>query len=105
MSRQIYKEIRFECLKPDPNNPNAEPWVIAACCVVRSNCYGSLLDTILEYAAIARQTYPNLRDEDIRIIHFGGQIYARTFGIMFVPEDGKTLHEGWTAIKELEHTL
>jgi hypothetical protein len=102
MTRQIIKEIRLECLR---TLQGQEPYTAEAICVVRSNCYGCSVSTINQFAAVAKQTYPDLKDEDIRVVQFGGESYARTYGIEFKPPDGKTLHDGWRAIHELEKTL
>ncbi|MGL5719894.1 MAG: hypothetical protein ACRCYP_03760 [Alphaproteobacteria bacterium] len=104
--RKIIKEIRLAGSKPNPNNPEESPWKYDAVCVIRSNCYGSSLSTFLEYLAIAQETYPTLRPEDVRVVHFGGQRYKRTFGIEFKPPTGGGfVPDGWGEIGEVELTI
>jgi hypothetical protein len=74
--------------------------------VIRANHYGNNVALINEWAAIAKQTYPDLQDQDIKVVQYGGDRYARTFGIEFpTPGDGLTAPDGWTAIQELEKTI
>lgn len=73
-------------------------------CVVRSRNYGSSLAKFLDFAAEARKDYPQLSDDDIEIVHYGGDRIARTFGIEFVPPVKKPVLEGWTIIHQLELT-
>ena len=74
-----------------------------ALCVVRSNCYGSRLDYLLQLAAAAREDFPHLTDEDIEIKHYAGRHYARTFGIEFnVPV--ADVPDSYKEIREVEHT-
>jgi hypothetical protein len=101
---KIIKEIRLEYTAPDPNG-GTEEWTYQARCVIRTNCYGSRLSTFNKLATIAKETYPMLTDDDIEIVHFGGDRYARTYGIEFTPPDGHTVHDGWQQISELERTL
>lgn len=59
--------------------------------VIRTNTYGSQLSMFLELAAIAKQDFPYLTEDNIEIVHYGGERYAKTFGIEFpahgVPDD------------------
>lgn len=97
---QIIKEIRLPYRKDSDH-------ITTAMCVVRSNCYGCGLDYVQKLAAAARETYPGLRDNQIRIVQFAGKRYARTYGIEFeCPEqDVSEPPKGWREISELEFTF
>lgn len=69
--------------------------------VVRSNCYGSQLSYIKKLVRAAKKTFPQLTDDDIRVVHFGGDRYARTYGIEF-PLLQDTIPKGWKEIHRLE---
>ena len=92
---QIIKEIRLAKERYE------------AICVVRSDCYGSKLNYIHQLAAAAKETYPNLTDNDIRVVRLGGDRYARTFGIEFDCPDptARVVPHGWTEIEQLEMLL
>jgi TRAP-type mannitol/chloroaromatic compound transport system substrate-binding protein len=102
---KIIKEIRLEKVREEVNPETNQRWISNARCVVRTNCYGSSLSMFKQLADVAKEAYPELKDEDIKIVQFGGQAYKRTFGIEFTPIDGKTILDGWMEIRELESTL
>ena len=91
---EVIKEIR---LKKEGCGPM---------CVIGTNCYGSQLSHIKALSDQAKQEFPSLSDDDIKIVHFGGRYYARTFGIEFTPPiAGDSAPEGWRVINELEYLL
>ena len=78
-----------------------------AMCVVRSRCYGSRLDYINQLVSAARETYPELANNYIRVTQFAGERYARTYGIEFECPNPKAVvvPVGWQEISELEYTF
>jgi hypothetical protein len=67
--------------------------------------YGNSVALINKWVAIAKQTYPGLQDERIKVVQYGGDRYAGTFGIEFpTPGNGLTAPDGWSVIQELEKT-
>ena len=74
-------------------------------CVIRSRHYSSQLVYLNDLFEIARLTYPTLEMNDCKVVQYGGQSYAGTFGLEFTPPIGcEQLMPGWTAINELEKT-
>lgn len=51
--------------------------------VIRDNAYGSDFLKISEFVRIALQDFPHLSLSDIKIVHYAGIRYAKTFGIEF----------------------
>ncbi|NEZ63026.1 hypothetical protein D0962_09570 [Leptolyngbyaceae cyanobacterium CCMR0082] len=96
---QIIKEIRL----PYEKNGHTR----SCMCVVRSNFYGGGLDYIQKLVGAARETYPGLQDNQIRVVQFAGTAYARTYGIEFeCPDQGVSVPpDGWREIVELEFTF
>lgn len=56
---------------------------VARICVIRTNTYGRTLDLINALAKLAKTDCPEVKDEDISIVQFAGQRYARSYGIEF----------------------
>ena len=74
--------------------------------VVRSNTYASSLEYLQRLAAVAIEQFPTLESSEINVEQYGGESYARTFGIEFdCPEQLTEAPEGWTVIKDLALTL
>ncbi len=48
--------------------------------IVRTNCYGSSFEFISSMVSELKKDFPELKDEDIKIIQYGGERYSRTFG-------------------------
>ena len=71
-------------------------------CVIRSRNYGSSLAKFLYFAREARKDYPHLKDEDIKVVHYGGDRISGTFGIEFEPPKENLVLDGWTEIHSLE---
>ncbi|NEZ67882.1 hypothetical protein D0962_34890 [Leptolyngbyaceae cyanobacterium CCMR0082] len=96
---QIIKEIRL------PKFKNGH--TTSCMCVVRSNFYGGGLDYIQNLVGAARETYPALQDNQIRVVQFAGTAYARIYGIEFKCPDQEVSEppEGWREISELEFTF
>jgi hypothetical protein len=64
--------------------------------VIRESNYGSQYDKFEGLVSVAKQDFPNLESSDIRIVKYGGDRYAKTFGIEFSlstqpPEDYKEI--------------
>ena len=69
--------------------------------VFRSNAYGSQLDKFMEFFEEARKDFPELKESDVRVVHFSGKYYAKTFGIEFKTEDAP---DSYVRIQHLEYT-
>lgn len=69
--------------------------------VVRSDCYGSALTYIQSLVAIAREHFPDLLDEQVKIQHYDD----RTFGIEFPIPDNTPTHEEWVEVSRLKCIL
>ncbi len=95
----IVKEVRL-------HNPTTNHLAMG---VVRSNCYAKSFEFVKQLADIAKSDFPGLEDKDINVVHYGGQHYARTFGVEFVlPGElakAATPPEGYVVINRLELTL
>jgi hypothetical protein len=50
--------------------------------VIRDNCYGSKLSKFLKFINEARKDF-DINEDEVDVVHFGGERYARTFGIEF----------------------
>lgn len=72
-------------------------------CIIRSNCYGSQYNYIKQLVAEACRDFPDLDDDDFQIVQFGGQRYARTFGIQFTTSELPP--ESYEVISRLEQLL
>lgn len=72
--------------------------------VVKTSTYGKSLAYVKELAKAAREIFPDLKDENIQIVFFGGDRYKRQCGIEF-PADTTIVPEGWQEISELEMLL
>lgn len=71
MSKQMIKEyFRF---------PEGNPVRF----IVRRPDYGSKVEDINELAEIAKRDFPQLDDNVLDLIHYGGQRYKGTYGIEF----------------------
>jgi hypothetical protein len=71
--------------------------------VVRTSTYAKSLNYFMLLAAAVRETFPDVKDEDLRVVHFGGNYYKGTMGLEFdIKEPCTTCPEGWAAIHELE---
>ena len=66
--------------------------------------YGSSLAKLGRLAAAARETYPNLPDESIRVKQFGGDQYSGMYGIEFQVEGVTEPPDGYTIIYRLHST-
>lgn len=92
---EIIKEVRPERAVDD--------YVYPAICVIRTNCYGSQWSFLSSLVAIAKSDFPDLLDANIRVVHFGGKYYAKTFGIEFEPTG--CVDDSYEKILQLEMTL
>lgn len=50
---------------------------------IRTNTYSHTIKFFNELFALAKADYPDLREENVEVLHFAGRSYARTFGIEF----------------------
>jgi hypothetical protein len=95
---QVIKEIRLTRV--------VDGYTHSSVSVLRGTHYGGSITAINKWVAIAKETYPELSDDSIRVVQFGGDSYRGTFGIEFnTPGDGLTAPDGWAIIPELEKTL
>lgn len=72
--------------------------------VIRNPGYGSYLNWFIEAANIAKSDFPELTDNDIKIVQYGGSYYKGTFGIEFILNDMYEAPEGYKEIYQLELT-
>jgi hypothetical protein len=73
--------------------------------VIRSMSYGCTIASLAQMVESARQDFPDLKDEEVRVVHFGGDSFRGTWGIEF---DGGSLSvapPGWRSIPELHKVL
>lgn len=70
---------------------------------IRMSGYGRTLQAILELWEIAKADFPQLTMEDVEIMYYAGDRFARTYGLEFgldvKPPDG------YKEISELERTF
>lgn len=64
--------------------------------VIRESNYGSQLAKFLNLFEIAKADFPELQPHMVRVVKYGGERYAKTFGIEFTllsqpPEDYKEI--------------
>ena len=72
-----------------------------AIAIVRTNCYASNLTLFGTLFTVALRDYPGLEQDACRVVQFGGDRYAGTFGIEFNPPDNE-IRPGWTIVNQLE---
>jgi hypothetical protein len=79
---------------------------VPAHCVIRTNYYGMSVAKVKVLAEAAKESFPAIKDEDIKIVQYGGDYYAGTFGIEFDCPDPRcsAAPNGWQPIHELERT-
>ena len=68
-------------------------------CCIRTDCYGNSLSFIKKLIDIAKEDYPSLKDEDIKIEKYGGTRIKGTFGIEF---NVKKVNDDYRLINNLE---
>ena len=73
-------------------------------CVIRERAYGSRMSKFLKLIEVAKNDFPGLKDEDIEIVKYAGERYAKTFGIEFTVPDGLTVQFDYNRISQLEYT-
>jgi hypothetical protein len=54
-------------------------------CVIRTFSYNHSLEYLMVLFAEAEGDFPGLKAKDVEVVQYGGQSYARTFGIEFHP--------------------
>lgn len=75
----------------------------AKTCIIRANTYINDFAFIKSLVDEGKKDFPHLKNEEIRIIAFGGKRYKYTFGIGFVISSD-IVPEGYSQISELEKT-
>lgn len=70
--------------------------------VIRESNYGSQLDKFDRLFEVATQDFPNLNRSDVKVVHYGGRHYAKTFWIEFEAEKAP---DDYREISQLEYTL
>jgi len=73
-------------------------------CVVRSLSYGHTMQYIQTLYTEALSDFPDLALDDVRVVHFAGRSYARTFGIEFLAKSNSRVPDSYLPIKQLETT-
>ena len=72
-------------------------------CVIRTNTYGASVAKMQQLFAVAKQDFPELTEEETRVVQFAGRYYARTYGIEF--KVGADIPDGYQEIAQLESTF
>ena len=106
MEIEVIKEIRLAgCHKPTTSQvaPGCQDRYPAVA-IVRNRYYGSALSRFQGFYAIACQTFPDLKPENVQVVHYGGSRHAGTYGIEFNVGDITEAPEGWSPIESLEYT-
>jgi hypothetical protein len=99
MTIDTYKEIRLAQVRSSI--------AMKAVCVVRTKASGCTIASLDRLLTIARRDFPQLQDEDVRVVHFGGQSRKGTWGIEFDCPGNPSVASiaGWVPIPELETPL
>jgi len=69
--------------------------------VIREDAYGSQWSKFKRLVNEAKKDFPDLNEDDVEIIHFGGERYAKTFGIEFYTVYAP---DSYSEISQLEYT-
>jgi len=72
-------------------------------CVIRTNSYSSSLSYFNELIEIAKNDFPELIDDNIEIVQYGGERIKRIFGIEFYPTN--YVPSSYNEIQNLEYKL
>ena len=108
---RVIREIRLaRPVNPvqDEGESEEEPQevdMVPAMCCVRTNCYGSQFSFLRKLVEEARGDFPELGEEDIKIVQFGGERFSGTFGLQFQPPEGAPVPDSYQEIRELEWLL
>lgn len=71
--------------------------------IIRLPYYGSKFSHFVEMVNMAKKDFDNLQDSEVVIVHYGGEVHRRTFGIEF--EVDKIPPNGYTQIEQTERRL
>ena len=102
---KFIREVRRAQKAKPATRTQPQQFACSPFCIVRSDCYGSHLDYIHELVKAARVDFPDLQDEDIEVIQFGGRHYKNTFGIQFRAASDSLVPASYREINELEFLL
>jgi hypothetical protein len=72
--------------------------------VLRTDNYVHTLAHFLELFEEAKKDFPELKPEDVEIVHYGGERYAKTFGMEFEIPKGKICPAAYAKIEQVEMT-
>lgn len=72
--------------------------------IVRTDCYNSDLSHFILLFQTAKKDFPDLKEEQVEIKHYGGMTYKGTYGIEF-NLDPKVIPVEYEQIHKLEYTL
>jgi len=96
---QIIREVR-QAKEVQPENGQGSSYTTNTICIIRTDCYGSQWSFLSKLVAFAKADFPELSDDAIRVVHFGGIRYSGTFGIEFEPPS--SIPDSYLVIHELE---
>ena len=99
----IIKEMRLA--RTEPATKDREERQVGCIGIIRLNHYGSQFNWLLEIVNEAKKDFPHLKDEDIKVVHYGGIYYKGTFGVEFHLPDSTTLPKDYSEIHEIEFLL
>jgi len=49
--------------------------------IIRTDCYNSSIGHFLKLFSAAKENFPELKENDVDVVHYGGHSYRYTFGI------------------------
>lgn len=73
-------------------------------CVLRTDTYAHSLAHIEMLFQEAKKDFPSLKAEDVQVVYYGGDRYARTNGIEFPVPEGASVPQEYLLIAHLEYT-
>ena len=73
-------------------------------CIIRTEQYGSSLQKFLQFFAEAKKDFPSLEPKDVEIVRYGGERYAKTFGLEFTAPTGAEIPSTYREIDHVEFT-
>lgn len=73
--------------------------------VIRNDHFDSSFKVIKELIQEAKEDFPELKDDDIKVVQFGGEQYPRTFGIEFSFDESISPPSDYEFVSRLEVLL
>lgn len=84
------------------NNPSNDEHQSQRCAII-ADCYSHSIEVINQLVAAAKADFPNLTDEDIEVVTYGGSYIAGIPGVEFDPgEDHSIVPKSYDRVPHLE---